>query len=223
MATGDQDDIRGRLAAVLPQAWFGGDVSTVPVWRTVLAMPARMGAWLYDLIIYARQQTRISTATGGWLDLIAFDYLGTALRRRGSQTDTAFRRRILAEVLRTRGTRPAMERLLVDLTGQMPTIFEPARPADTGVYGGPGLGYGVAGRYGSLSRPGEVLIDIRRGAAASIPNVTGYGMPAGGYGMGAIEYAGAEDVGGEISDAEILQAVVANKPAGVTVWVKING
>lgn len=224
MEQGDEENIALRLRSVLPPSWFASstDLQANPVLAAVLAMPARALSWIYGVITFTKLQTRLATATGGWLDLLAWDFLRGAVRRRTGQSDEAFRSRIRAEILRPRATRPAMRSMLLELTGREPTIVEPQRPSDTGAYGGPRIGYGVAGRYGSISLPKQVFIDVYRDVTAGIPRVNGYGFPAGGYGVGRSQWTPIDAVRSDISDDEILAAIVANKPAGVTVWVRVG-
>src|SRR6185437_6566224 len=138
---GDQQDMLRRIKAVLPARWFA---DTSPVLDGVLSGLAAGWAWVYGLLGFVVAQTRIATATGVWLDMIARDCFGTRLSRHGGQADDAFRARIQRELLRERGTRAAISAVLRDLTGRAPVIFEPGRIADTGAYNA-AIGYGVAG------------------------------------------------------------------------------
>ena len=119
---GDQDDMTARLRAVLPTGWFADDA---PVLSALLAGLAESWAWLYAVLAYARQQTRLATATDGWLDAVARDFAGPRWARATNETDTAFRARIARNLRRLRGTRGAVVAALTDLTGRAPAIFEP--------------------------------------------------------------------------------------------------
>jgi hypothetical protein len=132
MSTGDTADIFSRLKRLLPVGWFG---DANPVLDAALWGCATAQAWAYTLYLYAKNQTRIKTATDGWLDLISLDFFGNGLMRYANQVDPNFRNRILINLFRERTTRPAMERILFDLTGRAPIIIEPGRPADVGSYG----------------------------------------------------------------------------------------
>jgi hypothetical protein len=132
MATGDQTDILTRLKALLPPTWFGDDH---PFITAILTACAEALAWCYSLYVYAQLQTRISTATDGWLDLIAYDFFGNNYGRTAGQSDDVFRNAIKINLFRERDTRYAIEKILEDLTGRTPIIFEPQRPLDTGAYG----------------------------------------------------------------------------------------
>lgn len=226
MATGDRADVRARLRTLLPP-WFP-DVA--PVLDGLLAGPAEALAWVHDLVVYAQLQTRIRTATDRWLDLIAADFFGPRIRRRQGQGDASFRARILVELFRERATRAGIAKVVRDLTGRAPIIFEPARPADTGAYGpGPGgdgigrrLGYGVAGAYGSLLLRDQSFVTAFRPTTSGIPFVAGYGIPVGGYGAPSqISYASLDMIEGAITDADIYAAIDSAAAAGTIVWTRI--
>lgn len=221
--TGDLEDMIQRQAAVLPP-WFGQPGTVPPILRLPLAMAGSVGVWLHQLIAYARRQTRIRTATEGWLDLIAYDFFGTRIRRRQGQGDESFRRRILVEMFRPRGTRPAMVSALRDLTGIEPRIFEPSRPQDTGGIGIPsGLGIGVAGAIGSIGMPGEVFIDVYRSPDAGIPYAAGIGVPVGGIGVPSrLVIGNLDEITGTLKDEDVFAAVEATRPVGVVAWVRIT-
>ncbi|KAA0686031.1 hypothetical protein DTW90_34465 [Neorhizobium sp. P12A] len=191
---------------------------------------ANVAAFIYGLIAYAKLQTRITTATDGWLDLIAFDFFGRRMLR-GTRSDSLFRSAILAELFRPRQTRQAIIDILTGLTGRAPIIFEPGRPQDTGAYApglsgdgkGYGLAYGLAGGYGSLLMPYQILVHAFRPALAGIPNVIGYGGPAGGYSTAStFEYGNLDMIEGAVTDADIYGAVDNVRAAGITAWVAIT-
>lgn len=224
MATGDQNDLFSRLKAMLPTRWFGTRADTPDDVDGVATGAANALAFLYSLYAYAKQQTRIATATDGWLDLIAADYFGTALLRKTGQSDDSYRAAINARLLREKGTRNAITIALTALTGQAPTIIEPTKPQDTGAYSAPNSGYGVAGAYGSLSLPYQAfVIAYRPHSAQGIASVAGYGISTGGYGQASwAEYATISDAIGGVLDSDIFAAVAAVKPAGTIVWTAIK-
>jgi len=226
MATGDQDDMLVRIKATLP-AWFP---SSSPILDGILTGFAYVASWIYGLIVYAKTQTRILTATDGGLDLIAFDFFGRRMRR-GTRTDEAFRTAIITELFRPRNTRQAIIDVLTALTGNVPDVFEPARPQDTGAYApgsagdgrGYGLAYNMAGGYGSLLMPYEILITVHRSPSGGIPDVIGYGGPAGGYSTpSTYEYGNLDMIRGALTDADIYGAVDNVRAAGITAWVRID-
>lgn len=219
MATGDQGDIFARIKSVLPR-WFG---PASPLLDALITGLANASAFAYSLYQYARLQTRIKTASDGWLDMIAADFFGVALQRATNQTDTSFRARIIANMFRERGTRNAITRVMLDLTGRAPVIFEPLRPLDTGAYGVATGGYGVAGGYGSALIPFQALIKVYRPAAAGIPFVAGYGATPGGYSSPSrTDYASIAQSAGAVADADLYAAIESVRPAGTIIWMQIS-
>jgi hypothetical protein len=182
----------------------------------------------FDLLCYTRAQTRIGTAFGTWLDLIAWDYFGHRVRRWLLETDVAFRGRIKIELLRDRCTRAAIYDLLSDLTGRPPIIFEPTVPSDTGAYGslissGPGvIGYGTSGGWGSLSLPFQVLVRAFRPVTPGVAMVNGWGSGVGGFGIGQSAYIDLAMNSVHVSDSELYQDVCRTAPAGTIVWMSIE-
>lgn len=192
MATGDVNDLVGRMKAVLPSRWFplpNPDGSTAsPILDGVLTGLAWPWAQIYSLGQFTQLQTRIATASGAFLDIIASDFLGNRLFRKPGQGDTFFRASIIAEILRPRATRGSVARALTDLTGRAPIIFEPRWPPDTGGYGfqgmtvGTGLEYGSAdgvvpgaGGWGSLALPFQFFVTAFRAIGGGIAKVAGFG------------------------------------------------
>ena len=175
---GDQSDFAARLRLTLPAGWFG-DVA--PVLDGLLAGIASAWALLYSLLQTVRVQSRLSTVTDQFLDLACADFFGGRLARRVSESDTALRVRLSAAMRRERGTRAGVIAAATE-AGYSMTVFEPARPADTGAYSTPGvLAWNVSGGYGSLQMPLECLAVVV--AVAPTDDVNGAiseALPAGG-------------------------------------------
>jgi hypothetical protein len=215
---GDQADMVARLRAALPGRWFG-DVA--PVLDGVLAGVAAVWTAIHDQLRAAIAQTRIATATGSFIDMIALDFFGSRVRRRVAEADDPFRVRVLREMRRERGTRAAVIAALVDLTGRVPQVFEPARPGDTGAWNGQ-IGYGVAGRWGSLMLPRQCFVTAFRPAGQGIAQVSGWGGTIGGYGIGAVCWADHTAIGGQVTDTDIAEAVADVMPAASIAWLRIS-
>ncbi|HEX7854428.1 MAG TPA: hypothetical protein VF503_12105 [Sphingobium sp.] len=217
--TGDTEDILTRIKALLPR-WFGDDSAILDA---LLYGPAMVLAFLYSLYAYAKLQTRILTATDGWLDMIAADFFGDALLRKPGQSDASYRARILANLLRERATRQAIINVLTELTGRAPVVIEATRPTDTGAYGVGYAGYGVAGAYGSLQLPYQAFVTAFRPTNTGVQNVAGYGSGPGGYQQGGqLEYASLDMIEGNITDADIYAAIDAVAPVGTIIWTRIQ-
>jgi hypothetical protein len=217
MATGDQADIVNRLQRLIPQGWFAQGAT--PLRDALLAGVANAFSFLYSALAYVRLQTRIATATDGYLDMIAADYFGGNLLRYDGQTDTSLRANILANIVRSRGTRDAVIAILKQLTGQTPLVFEPTNVHDAGAYNVGTAAYGV-GAYGSLNTPYDSFVTAFTGGGVGIPNVAGYGISTGGYSQPS--EAAYEDPGqNALTYADIYNAINSVRPIGYTIYVKI--
>ncbi len=211
--TGDIPDFASRIRAVLPSRWFPDESPVLDALATGLAT-----AWstVFALLAYVRAQSRLDTATGSILDTFGQDFFGPRLPRRAGEPDNPYRNRISSALLREHATRPALEAVLLDLTGRAPIIFEAARPADTGSYAGPGLGYGVAGAWGNLSLPFQVFVSARRPAPAGIATVAGYGT------AGPLARASLAQSGGQVTDSDIYAAITSVMPTASIAWTRIT-
>ena len=171
--TGSCADMVSRMRAVLPSSWFpltapGATSSATPVLDGVLSGIGCGWAYCHALIQFVVQQSRISSATGSFLDMICVDFFGTTIKRMSSEMDNRFRSRIGANLLLPRATRLAVSQAISSLLGAAPTLFEPSRAADTGGYGGAaaaevggGGGYATAGmRLGSSILPFQYLVAV---------------------------------------------------------------
>jgi hypothetical protein len=214
----DAGSFLDRFYSLLPYRWWG---ENAPVRDAVIGGLSDSLEWAYDFYVYAKAQTRISTATEFNLDIIAWDFLGGRLLRRTSQSDDSFRAAVIKEIFRPRATRAAMKQALFDLTGQEPLIFEPANPNDTGCYN-INMAWSVHGRYGSLEHPYECWIDIQRPLGQGIPGVEGYGGIGGGWGLMRSEWTSLAMLSGPVTDREIYNTVEAIRAAGTVCWCRIS-
>jgi hypothetical protein len=215
MATGDKNDMLARLKSLLPGGWFA-DVA--PIRDVVLGGIADSLAWIYGLILYAKLQTRLATATAPFIDIASLDFFGNALPRRSGENDASFSARIRAEVTRERQTRNAIVTAVTNLTGRSPIVIEPANPMDTAVYG-IGSYYGQSGLYGSLLLRNQVFVTAFRPLGAGIANVRGYG--SGFYGAPVSRYVDQTEIQGPVLDADISATIARTIAAGVTAWAQI--
>ena len=211
--TGDADNFIARLKLALPTRWFP---DTTPILDAVLAGLAAAWSALYSLIVAVRQESRIATMSGMFLDITSGDFFGANLPRRTTELDDAFRSRIEQALVREHATRAALTSALEELTGNTPGIFEADRVADTGAYGCPTLGYGMAGAWGSLALPFQVFVIARRAQAAGIANIAGYGTG------GPLARASLSQISGQVTDADIAASVVSVLPTASTAWLRIT-
>src|SRR4051794_40400998 len=110
---GDAKDMQRRLRALLPARWFADQAPNLDGVLQSLATP---WAWIYQFVQYVGQQARLATASDGWLDLIALDFLGHAIGRSLREPDVKFRRRIQYFLLRPAATRGAVFSAIEHLT-----------------------------------------------------------------------------------------------------------
>jgi hypothetical protein len=237
MATGDSADILARVKRLIPSRWFA---FVAPLRDGIIGGLADCAAKLYSFIIYARQQTRLATATGIWLDILSYDFLRKNLPRGGfinfgvnqpaPLTDDVYRSVIRATILQERVTRQGMVSAVTTLLNIPPYIFEPWNTNDAGGYRMPNFAYGTIGGWGSLLYPGQVFMKISRAGigATGVPNVGGWyrgqgGIGVGGYGQGSIEYISSVTAQIGITNDLIYKLIGNTKPSGVTCWVQIGG
>jgi hypothetical protein len=225
-------DFVARMKAALPARWFADDT---PVLDSLLTGLGAIWSQTYALMTYVAAQRRISTATDVNLDLISLDFLANRLPRLDGESDASYRGRLKAAIFSPAGTRAAVIAAVTALTGQAPQVFEPANARDTGGYGslgmtlGTGLGYGVAGGWGSIELPFQAFITAIEPKAAVPPGVQGYytlgdAQPAfGGYGLGALEYLPASEFVAAATSDDVLAAVDRVKPIGSVMWVNVSG
>jgi hypothetical protein len=221
MATGDAQDCSSRVIATIPTRWFA---DSNPIRDAVINGAAYALALIYSILQYAKNQTRIATATDGFVDLISYDFFGSNLPRRTGEMDDPFRQRILSTLLREKATRKGMILALQTLTGRTPVVFEPARPADCIGYNAPSAGYSSgAGRYGSLKLPYQCFVTAFRPTTSGIPVVGGYNAARAAYTRASYnKYSNLSQVVGFVTDADIYAAISATKPEGTICWTSIQ-
>ena len=210
--TGDKGDFIARMKRVLPRRWFN-DVA--PVTDAVLGGLSTAWSAVYLLIRTVSAQTRLATATASFVDSVSRDFFGDGLPRRSNESDDAFRVRISLELLRPRGTRRALASALTDLTGQLVTIFEPTRPADTGGYNVGGVGYGSGGGWGNLALPYQSFVKTRAPEGQGIAFLAGYGTG------GVVVYGNISEVATQVSTADIYASAASILPAGYVAWLQV--
>lgn len=225
-----------RMAAVLPARWFP-PLAEAPVLRGLLTGIGQAWAWCYAVLDRMRDEARIATASGVFLDMAALDFFGTGLRRRASEGDGEFRLRLQRNLLRERATRGGVLAAVALEAGGRATVFEPSRPGDTGGYGGPGnwhvgggFGYGAAGlAYGSLSMPFQIFVDVERAAdVGAFAGVAGYGGSAladgvpSGYGCGPAAYGPGGLAALAATEADVASAIANAIPAGTLAWMRVR-
>lgn len=226
MAIADMADMVARLKAIVPSAWFS---TSAPVKDAILAGIGWVHAQIHALIVYVKLQGRVSSAADVFLDIAARDYTGTRVTRRLYENDESFRVRLSASLLPSGATRTAMMARLASLSGTTPKIFEPTQPMDTGAYGYGGLGYNLAGGYGSINLPFQAFVRVKRPVSQGVPYWAGYNgnrtappYAPGGYNLGLIAYSDITQAFGGVTDADIYQAIADVQPLGAIAWTQIH-
>jgi hypothetical protein len=167
----DKADFAGRLLRLLPGGWFP---AVAPRLMAVLQAPALMFSLIYGMIMYARNQQRVASASGAFLDLAAQDFFGSTFPRLEYELDPAYAARIRYNLVAPRGTYSGMVSMLQQLTGNSPTIFRPNNVVQTGGWAtesNPEAGGGAfafydeagesgAGLWGSMALPCQIFISI---------------------------------------------------------------
>jgi hypothetical protein len=208
---GSVADLFNRLKALVPRSWFG----LAPNFAATLQAPAWALSANYAQITYAALQTRIKTATDGYLDLISYDFFGASLPRATFEADAAFRTRILANLFVKGPTRRDMATVLTLITGATPTIFEPNNPTDSGGWDG-GLYFDVKGGWGDCL-PYQSFVTAYRpiGGLVSLGE-----WDASRFNFDRNAYWSDEQANG-LTDAVIIAAVEATRALGTIVWLRI--
>lgn len=209
---GDITDLAARLKAQIPHSWF----KSSPKFDATLQGPAWALSTIYSQITYAALQTRIATATDGYLDLIANDFFGTNLPRLTNETDGAYRTRILANLFVKGPTRANMSAVLTLITGRTPDIFEPSNTNDSGGWDGEFYWDTGVGKWGD-PMPYQSFVTVYRPLtnAQSLGELDSWRWSWDSYG------AWSDQQITSITDAAIIAAVESTRMTGSIVWMRI--
>lgn len=240
--TGDTTDIVERLRQLLPDSWFPTTPSDRPVLDAVLEGLAPPSSHVYELIEGVREQTRLLTATGAYLDLVAGDYFGATLLRRNGQSDASFRAAVVANLFGEKATLAAHVDVLTSITGNTPTVIETAKPSNTSLYNAVSPCFNISydtGTHAAVSNTAyHAMIKIARDGVG-IPNTAGYrdltqtnttGVTEGRYyeigaaspsDAGLSKYASLNSIVDLIAQSEFVQALEDVRPAGTTLWLQV--
>ena len=175
MTVGSLADMLSRIKSVLPGGWFpptGQDSANTatPNLDAALSGPAWAFAWFWQFLLYVQRQSRIATASGMNLDMVAADFFGAALSRGSAEADAVFRARILAALFPKRATRQALLDAAAAAAGGRATVFEPGYALDTGGWGIGTTGFGSAGcaGWGTRTMPFQAFLTAPAGRQASV-------------------------------------------------------
>jgi len=219
MATGDIDDLIARQRTQIPPSWFPEDDAVL---AGVLAVFGSVYAFVYGLIVWAKAQLRLSTMSGVFLDLFAFDFFGRRIRRRSGELDDAWQARISRELLRERCTRAGMASVLTDLTGTAPTIVEPWNTGDMGAFDDGSLAFDTVGGTGDTDLPYQAFITVKSPGLTGVPGISGFDDGAGAFDGGDLAFVDPSMISGAVTDQDIYDAINLTKPAGMIAWVRLT-
>jgi hypothetical protein len=227
MATGDQADFQSRIKGLLPAGWFPvtGETDTSsasPILDALISGAAAQGAAIWTQQQYVLAQTRIATATGIQLDIIALDYLGPTFVRRDTDTDASFRARIQAQLLAPRGTRESIVLAIQNLCGTTPITIEPGNVQDTGGWDTCALAWDTAGCWGNYSMAFEVFVTVEYNPSVGVPYVAGWDTSAGGWdSSGNLVWVDDSMISNTVTTADIYATIAECLPVCGIAWVKI--
>ncbi len=221
MATGDQNDMFGRLKDNLVP-WFGDTPKNLDI---LLQGPAKINSEIYDDIQYVNLQARIKTATDINLDYIALDYLGSRFTRHKGENDESFRVRILANLIQQKATRYGMIDVLTKLTGRVPIVIEGFFTGNIGAYD-QSLYYDQQGGSGFLG-PYIAIIYVFRPQPLGFLNYGGYDFVSnvdGAFGYDFLLNNAYVDISQQVitvTDDDILYAIENTKVFGTYIYTFI--
>lgn len=216
MSTGDVKDMAARIAATLPP-WVP---TSLPIINAVLTGIAKGFSSVYVLLQFMRAQSRVRTASGGFLDLISLDYFGTNMVRRTGEPDATFQARLLKELLRPRVTVAAIRQMLIDLTGRIPIITEPGNPANIGGLDTGPLALDIDG-CSIVVAGNQVFITAFRPQGNGVPLVSGADSFESGLDIGFLSLIDLSQITGNISDTEITAQILRTVAAGIDAEITI--
>lgn len=170
--TGDVNDILARLRGLLPP-WFP-DQGSSTVLDAVLTGIATLLSGAYGLIAFGGKQIRLLTASGPFIDLFSFDYLGTLLRRYPDDTDASFGARVFAFLLMPRIVRSGIVQMLTTLTGRKPGILALWKPNDCGGWDTPLFAWDTSGCWGEDVPNQLTIVAYRPFGVPGVPNQAGW-------------------------------------------------
>lgn len=220
-AVGTPDDIARRVNLLIPFRWFSLGAR---IKNAIVGGISDAASWSYSWITYVRQQLRVVSATGPWLDVVAFDYFNSYIMRKQGQSDAIFRSIIQKELIRERVTRPGMVQAITDLTGRTPIIFEPALNGDAGSWdcGAVAWDSGV-GAWGDTILPSQSFLTVFRPGLQGIPEVGGWDSGFAAYDVGGQSaWVDQGQVIGAVTDEDIYRTINLTKPTGSVVWTQLQ-
>ena len=122
-----------RLVNLFPQSWVGDVAKTVGgvLYSLMYAIGNQLSYEEINELLYAKNTTRLATATDTALNTWSQDLFGLNLLRVSGETDTAFRQRIHNNLLMPTVTRVNIQKDIAQNVGIYPRMAEPWSIYDT--------------------------------------------------------------------------------------------
>jgi hypothetical protein len=191
--------------------WFSQDKN--PILDALLSGAAYLGYKIYALLIISKNQLRIPTSTGDFLDLTAQDFFGYILTRCPSEIDSDFLLDIQKLMFAPRITRKNLMNRLIDLTGRTPIIYQPF--FDAGFYNNSFLNNFFAGS----NSPFTIWVTAFRPTLPTL-NSTAY-LNQTAYASAQSYYGGNSQNSVCVTDKKILETINITIAAGIVAIVTI--
>ncbi len=209
--------IQVYLVSKLPKGWFSSVATSTGIIGAILAGYAWSFNYVMGIAQFVALQIYLQTTTGGFLDLWAYDFLGTFVLRKEGESDLSFRNRVSAYVFAPTVTKAAIVGLLTRLGFVNPTVREAFSPNDTAAFSGTFyFGGGGNARFGSQGYPGQIFVEAGISEAGGVGSVPTFG---GVYFNSTPAYMTAPP-STLLTLSDLYDAVNFIRAAGILAWVK---
>ena len=152
--------IQAYLVSKLPKGWFSSTATATGIIGAILAGYAWSFEYVMGIAQFVALQIYLQTTSGGFLDLWAYDFLGTFVLRKEGEADISFRNRVSAYIFAPTVSKGAIVTLLTRLGFTSPVVREAFSPNDTAAFSGTFyFGGGGNARFGSKDYPGQIFVE----------------------------------------------------------------
>lgn len=152
--------IQAYLVSKLPKGWFSSVATGTGVIGAILSGYAWAFGYVMGVAQFVALQIYLQTTSGGFLDLWAYDFLGTFVLRKEGEADLSFRNRVSAYIFAPTVTKGSIVTLLTRLGFTTPVVREAFSPNDTAAFSGTFyFGGGGNARFGSQDYPGQIFVE----------------------------------------------------------------
>ena len=152
--------IQAYLVSKLPKGWFSSVATASGIIGAILSGYAWSFGYVMGIAQFVALQIYLQTTSGGFLDLWAYDFLGTFVLRKEGEADISFRNRVSAYIFAPTVSKGAIVTLLTRLGFTSPVVREAFSPNDTAAFSGTFyFGGGGNARFGSQNYPGQIFVE----------------------------------------------------------------